>query len=110
MERIGSLSQNCATSLANQELEQMLEYSRLEWEQRLELWPDVETERTREIHNMAIEQGAWFTRVCGAGGGGCMIILCPAEDKERISKVLQQNNVNILSAEIAKNGLEISEQ
>jgi D-glycero-alpha-D-manno-heptose-7-phosphate kinase len=110
LENIGSLSKMCANSLAAQELEQVLDFSRLEWEQRLELWPDIETARTREINNMAVEKGAWFSRVCGAGGGGCMIILCPTESKESISEFLQQNNVAVLSPEIASNGLEISEQ
>jgi len=46
----------------------------------------VETERTREIFEIALNNGASGGRIIGAGRGGCMIFYC--EDRERVLKSL----------------------
>ena len=50
---------------------------------------------------MALKQGAFFTRVCGAGGGGVVALFCEPERKETLVKKLSEQGVQLLKGEIA---------
>jgi len=48
-----------------------------EWEARRRLSPSVTNERLDALANAAKGAGALAAKVCGAGGGGCMVIVAP---------------------------------
>jgi len=56
----------------------MGEALRREWEARRRLAPVVSSPRIEEAIESAREAGAWGGKACGAGGGGCVVILAPA--------------------------------
>ena len=65
----------------------MFHLSYEEWRLRCELWPGVETDYTKRVDTDASSAGASFTKVCGAGGGGVMLIHCKPEKKNFYSEV-----------------------
>ena len=82
---IGNEAADCAEAVLKQNWKDAMAASRREWQLRLALWPAVETVETKRIDVAAREAGAMFTRVCGAGGGGVMGIICPVD---RVQKVV----------------------
>ena len=46
-----------------------------EWEARRRLAPVVSSPRIEEVVDRALDAGAWGAKACGAGGGGCVVIL-----------------------------------
>lgn len=50
-----------------------------EWDARRELAPVVSTPLIERAISAARSAGAWAGKACGAGGGGCVVFLSPAE-------------------------------
>ena len=70
IEKIGAISAQCAEAVEKNCWTTALEASEREWKLRCQLWPKIETTVTTEIDRLARKNGAIFSRVCGAGGGG----------------------------------------
>jgi len=52
---------------------------RQEWEARRKLAPVVSSPAIERSIDAALAAGAWGGKACGAGGGGCIVILSPPE-------------------------------
>lgn len=107
LEEIGFCAERCADSIQTGDTEKALQASFDEWQIRRSMWPDVETEETMAIDMACRRSGAWFTRVCGAGGGGAMLIVAPFDKHEQIKTAAEQAGGKILPALLSENGLEI---
>jgi D-glycero-alpha-D-manno-heptose-7-phosphate kinase len=56
-----------------------------EWELRRRLAPGISTPTIEDLLRRAGELGAWGGKACGAGGGGCVALLCPPERRGAIA-------------------------
>ncbi|MBP6218768.1 MAG: hypothetical protein KA436_09295 [Oligoflexales bacterium] len=106
-EEIGAAALDCAESAKKKDLTGLIQSSKREWALRCKLWPGVETEKTRAIDRAAVSKGALFTRVCGAGGGGAMLVLCPPDAKPLITKAIEQEGGRILTTRWAEHGFKL---
>ena len=104
---IGTLAYQCAHSLRQGNLEKALEFSETEWCLRKNLWPTIETPMTQKIDSIALKSGAYFSRVCGAGGGGIVAIFSPKEKCQKIRDTLDSCGFRVLDASVAFYGLKI---
>ncbi len=59
-----------------------------EWSLRRHLAAGVSVPAVDSLLSMAKSLGAWGGKACGAGGGGCVAILCPAERRSAIRDAL----------------------
>jgi D-glycero-alpha-D-manno-heptose-7-phosphate kinase len=48
--------------------------------------------------SMAGSLGAWGGKACGAGGGGCLAILCPEGRRQAIAEALELADGKVLEA------------
>ena len=71
-------------ALLDRDLNKFSEFLNREWILRKSLHPRITTKKIEERIKLAMENGASAAKVCGAGGGGC--ILFYAENKNRIIK------------------------
>ena len=62
--------------------------SRHEWENRKALIDGISTPEIESAIAAAIGAGAWGGKVCGAGGGGCIVFLMPPERREAVRAAL----------------------
>jgi D-glycero-alpha-D-manno-heptose-7-phosphate kinase len=105
--QIGKLAENCASALKNNDLESALAHSKAEWSLRCELWPAIETVETKAINRAAIEAGANFSRVCGAGGGGVMAIFTDQKHRDEVCESVTKAGGEVLPAQVATQGLRV---
>jgi D-glycero-alpha-D-manno-heptose-7-phosphate kinase len=105
LQQIGIFAKKCASALQDKDILEALSFSEKEWQIRISLWPDIETQATKNITNLAKRAGAIFSRVCGAGGGGCMVVICHPKDKINISNYLTKNGVQVLQTSATYHGL-----
>jgi D-glycero-alpha-D-manno-heptose-7-phosphate kinase len=59
-----------------------------EWQARRRLAPVVSSPRIEAVIGRAVSAGAWGGKACGAGGGGCVVILSPAERTDGVRAAL----------------------
>jgi len=76
-----------------------------EWEARLGLAKGVETTLIKRLMAAARSAGAMAGKICGAGGGGCLITLVDAKKKKPVEEALQKAGGKVLSFSFAELGL-----
>lgn len=78
--------------------DQLSELFRREYEFRIQLAPAISSPEIKELHDLALGVGAEAVKICGAGGGGCVLIWCPPTQKEKIAEVCAQRGFQVLKA------------
>jgi D-glycero-alpha-D-manno-heptose-7-phosphate kinase len=78
-----------------------------EWENRKALIDGISTPELDDAISAARRAGAWGGKVCGAGGGGCIVFLMPPERKEDVRRALATVAGRIVDAVPVAHGLTI---
>ena len=78
-----------------------------EWENRKALIDGISTPEIESAITAATEAGAWAGKVCGAGGGGCIIFLMPADRRESVREALAHVPGQVIDAQPVAHGLTI---
>lgn len=69
-----------------------------EWSLRRRLADGVSTPVIERLLDQARSCGAWGGKVCGAGGGGCIALLCPPERRDEVGARLRAAGGTALGA------------
>lgn len=78
---------------------------------RLRLSEHITTPWMDEIIEKAESNGAIATKVCGAGGGGCMAFYCEEGRKSEVEDALNaEENVDVLDWKVSSDGLVVNEK
>lgn len=80
-----------------------------EWRSRKELAEGVSNERIDGMMKAAKEAGALASKICGAGGGGCMATLCEPRDREKVKEALKAQGGEILDFRMQEKGVQAVE-
>ena len=94
--------------LHSQDLGKFPQLLNQEWEIRKNLAEGVSTPRIDEMITEAAKAGALATKLCGAGGGGCMLTYVEPQNREKVIKALEANGAKHMQCKIAPEGLTIS--
>ena len=78
-----------------------------EWTNRKALIDGISTPEIDEAIKAAVDAGAWGGKVCGAGGGGCIVFLFPPEKREAIVSALAQVPGRVLDAVPVQGGMSV---
>lgn len=79
-----------------------------EWQARQKLAPTIATPTMLEIIDRAKGLGARTAKVCGAGGGGCFIIVAPDDKKRAIAEQLKKDGTHIIDFKVAEAGCTVN--
>jgi D-glycero-alpha-D-manno-heptose-7-phosphate kinase len=79
-----------------------------EWQNRRHLAEGVATAETDRMMSAAQRAGAHASKLCGAGGGGCMITFVRPGARESVIAALEAEGARSLSYRIARNGLQVT--
>lgn len=80
-----------------------------EWQIRRTLAPGVSTKRIEEIMSAASNAGALASKICGAGGGGCMITFVDPHNREGVEKAIEDSGGKVMQYKLDWEGLAISQ-
>jgi D-glycero-alpha-D-manno-heptose-7-phosphate kinase len=78
-----------------------------EWDNRRALAPGVSTPMIEELILLARAAGAPNSKVCGAGGGGCVIFFCDTGRKHDVDRALRDAGAHVLDFHIDTEGLTV---
>ena len=81
---------------------------REEWKLRRTNAPGITTPLIDKLIAMAARHGGRAAKVCGAGGGGCVIFFVERGATGRVAKVLAENGGQVLPLQVAKQGVRLA--
>jgi D-glycero-alpha-D-manno-heptose-7-phosphate kinase len=82
----------------------------VEWQFRKKSLPTISTKTIDRIIENSRRKGALAGKVCGAGGGGCLVLLIEPEARERVEKVVVESGGELLPMQIDRQGVTVVSQ
>ena len=79
-----------------------------EWSERRKLAPGVSTPTIVRLFEAAVDAGAQGAKVCGAGGGGCAVLMVPPERRLAVEAAARQAGARVLDFSFARSGLSVT--
>ncbi|MGB2675951.1 MAG: hypothetical protein WAN12_02580 [Candidatus Acidiferrum sp.] len=107
LERISQIAQKMRTAL---EAGNWRETGRLmhdEWTFRRRNLPTISTKTIDRIIENSRRKGALAGKVCGAGGGGCVVLLIEPDARERVEKAVEESGGVLLPMQIDRQGVTV---
>jgi D-glycero-alpha-D-manno-heptose-7-phosphate kinase len=107
LERISQIAQKMRTAL---EASNWRETGRLmhdEWTFRRRNLPTISTNTIDRIIENSRRKGALAGKVCGAGGGGCIVLLIEPDARERVEKAVVESGGALLPMQIDRQGVTV---
>ncbi len=104
LRRIKETAYKMREALMHSDFDSFAEQLAIEWENRRNLAEGVSNERIDSLMAKAAEAGALASKICGAGGGGCMITFAEAGREEEVKQALQAAGAELLEYKIAREG------
>lgn len=107
---IARIAQAMHRALAGADWDEVARLLRAEWKLRRTNAPGITTPRIEKLVHVARRHGARAAKVCGAGGGGCVVFFVAEGAKERVARVLRENGGQVLPFQVARRGLTLTEE
>lgn len=104
-ERIGQIARAMHDAVAHADWPEVAKLLREEWKLRKTNAPRISTPLIDKLVKAASKAGAQAAKVCGAGGGGCVVFLAEPENKDRVAAAIRENGGQVLAASVAREGL-----
>jgi D-glycero-alpha-D-manno-heptose-7-phosphate kinase len=76
-----------------------------EWRLRRTNAPGISTPLIEKLIAVARKQGARAAKVCGAGGGGCVVVFIEEGTRERVEDAIRNSGGQPLDFQVARDGL-----
>ena len=81
---------------------------RQEWRWRRRLSPEIGRGGVEPLIRRAVRAGALGAKPCGAGGGGCVLVLCEESSQKRIEAALRGSGARRLPFRVVRRGLRVN--
>jgi D-glycero-alpha-D-manno-heptose-7-phosphate kinase len=107
-ERIAEIARLMYESLAHADWREVSRLLREEWKLRRTNAPGITTPLIDKLIAVAGRNGGMAAKVCGAGGGGCVIFLVEKGASSRVATALGDNGGRVLPLQVARDGLRLS--
>jgi D-glycero-alpha-D-manno-heptose-7-phosphate kinase len=79
----------------------------LEWENRKRNFDGISTPKIDRMIEQTAKHGTLAAKVCGAGGGGCVVFLVKPGTKATVEKALTRMGGQIVNFSVSRTGLEV---
>jgi D-glycero-alpha-D-manno-heptose-7-phosphate kinase len=104
---ISSIAQSMRLALLKPDWQEVSNLLHEEWKLRKTNAPGITTPLIENLVASAVKNGARAAKVCGAGGGGCVIFLVEPDSKQRVSEVITTIGGQVLPFKLAIKGLSV---
>jgi len=96
-------------ALLGRDWDEVARLLREEWKLRRTNAPGITTPLIDKLIAVAAKHGSRAAKVCGAGGGGCVIFLVEEGVTSRVAHAIGENGGHVLPLQVARDGLTVSE-
>jgi D-glycero-alpha-D-manno-heptose-7-phosphate kinase len=107
-ESIAEIARAMHQALSRADWTEVARLLREEWKLRKTNAPRITTPLIEKLTKVALRNGASAAKVCGAGGGGCVVFITEPDAQERVIQTLRSYGGKVLPATVAREGLTIT--
>lgn len=93
-----TIAERTANAVKSGQWQKMPELFRQEFEARVRLAPGFSSPEIRHLAEVSLQAGAQAVKICGAGGGGCVMLWCPPNKREEVKTACQKHGYQVLNA------------
>jgi D-glycero-alpha-D-manno-heptose-7-phosphate kinase len=80
---------------------------REEWSHRRKNAPGISTPLIDRMIQVTRRKGALAAKVCGAGGGGCVLFLVEPDARANVASLIEKEGATVLPVKVARRGVEV---
>jgi len=106
-DRIAEIARAMRQALEKPDWEEAARLLRQEWSNRKKNAPGITTPLIDRLVEVTRRTGAVGAKVCGAGGGGCVLFLVERGAKGRVAEAIQREGATVLPVRVAPLGVSI---
>jgi D-glycero-alpha-D-manno-heptose-7-phosphate kinase len=106
-ERIAEIAYSMRAALEKADWDEVARLLREEWSFRRKNAPGITTPLIDKLVSATRRSGAVGAKVCGAGGGGCVIFLAERGAKERVAAAIEREGAQVLPVRVAPRGVQV---
>jgi D-glycero-alpha-D-manno-heptose-7-phosphate kinase len=110
IEHISQIAQKMRVALESGDWKETGRLMHAEWTFRRRNLPTISTKTIDSIINSARRKGALAGKVCGAGGGGCVVLLIEPDARDRVEKSVVECGGELLPMRIDRQGVTVVSQ
>ncbi|MES2855615.1 MAG: galactokinase, partial [Bdellovibrionota bacterium] len=96
--KLSVVSRDMELALKEKRVDDLPKIFEREFEARCELSEGFSSPEIRKLSEIARANGA-IAKICGAGGGGCVLIWCPDRQIEKVKKALTNEKFQVLATQ-----------
>jgi len=104
---IAAIANRMRTSLEQADWDQTASLLREEWTNRKRNAPGITTPLIDRLIAVTRRAGAQAAKVCGAGGGGCVLFLVKPGSKDSVTRAIESEGARVLPAKVSKHGVRV---
>ncbi len=98
LRKIKAIALEMRICIQNKDWVQLPKLFQMEYEARIELTPAFSSPEIEKLAKICVAAGALAVKICGAGGGGCVLVWVPPAQRERVIQVCQNEKFQCLNA------------
>ena len=107
LERISDVAQKMRVAMEKPDWQETGRLMTEEWSFRKRNLPTISTKTIDRVIEGARRNGALAGKVCGAGGGGCVVLLIEPDARERVEKAIIEAGARVLPMRIDRQGVQV---
>jgi D-glycero-alpha-D-manno-heptose-7-phosphate kinase len=105
--RIASIAGAMRLALGRADWGETARLMREDWSNRRRNIPTIATPLIDRLISSTRRAGSTGAKVCGAGGGGCVVFLVEPDAKEKVAGIVRQCGAEVLRAGVAPHGVKV---
>ncbi len=107
LERISDVAQKMRVAMEKPDWQEAGRLMTEEWSFRKRNLPTISTKTIDRVIEGARRNGALAGKVCGAGGGGCVVLIIEPDARERVEKAIIEAGAQVLPMRIDRQGVQV---
>ena len=109
-DHIAEISKAMYAALLATDWDDVARLLREEWKFRRSNYANISTPLIDRLMAVATKTGGRAAKACGAGGGGCVVLMVREGAKERVAQALRMNGGTVLPCRVTPTGLKVEEE
>jgi len=89
---------------------QLKDIFKREYEARVRISPVFTSPEIEKLNLVSLRAGAEAVKICGAGGGGCVMVWCGPSTRERVADECRKEGFQVLEALPSENGFQVEKR